>query len=92
MTGLSRDACRLIVEAGLAAANHGLRQEAESIRMALPCLVPDEDMRRILDASLLIGLGHAEAAMILLEGDESTEAAVLRRLVACGADPANYLR
>lgn len=81
MTGLSREVRRLVAEAGLAAVNHGLYREAESIRLALPWLVEDDSARRILDASLLLGLGQTEAAMRRLDGDTSTEAGVLRRLL-----------
>ena len=87
MTRPPRDTCRLIAEAGLAAVNHGLYREAESIRAALPWLVGDSGVRRILEASLLVGLGQPEAAMALLEGATSAEAAVLRRLVLGDAMP-----
>ncbi|GLU33135.1 EscG/YscG/SsaH family type III secretion system needle protein co-chaperone [Trinickia caryophylli] len=72
---------QLIVEAGLAAVNHGLLAEARAIRDALPDLVAAPELRRLLDAAILIGLGERDAAAKLLQADSSSEAQLLRTLL-----------
>ncbi|WP_051673174.1 EscG/YscG/SsaH family type III secretion system needle protein co-chaperone [Pseudomonas chlororaphis] len=81
MKPLERDICRLLCECGLAAANHGLAAHAETIRAALPHLVSAPTDRRILEATLLIGLAQTHEAMKLLSHDTSLEASTLRQLI-----------
>ncbi|MEX3956750.1 EscG/YscG/SsaH family type III secretion system needle protein co-chaperone [Trinickia sp. EG282A] len=78
---IERDIRRLVAEAGLAAVNHGLFAEAQAIRAALVDLVPAPDLRRLLEATILIGLGELEEAARLLENDASVEADTLRMLL-----------
>ncbi|GAB3629264.1 type III secretion apparatus [Pandoraea terrae] len=72
---------RLIVEAGLAAAHHGLASEADAIMAALPALVPDPDAARRLHAACLIALGRGDEAAACLRQDASTEACALRQWI-----------
>ncbi|MHC8397979.1 EscG/YscG/SsaH family type III secretion system needle protein co-chaperone [Pseudomonas sp. MDT1-17] len=81
MRRLESDICRLLCECGLAAANHGLAAHAETIRAALPHLVGAPTDRRILEATLLIGLEQMHEAMKLLSNDTSMEACTLRQLI-----------
>lgn len=81
MNLLERDVCRIICETVLAAVNHGFVEQVETIRSALPHLMREPADRRILEAALLIGLGHVHEAMRLLVGDASGEANTLRRLI-----------
>ncbi|MBK5415409.1 EscG/YscG/SsaH family type III secretion system needle protein co-chaperone [Pseudomonas sp. TH31] len=81
MNVLERDICRIVCEVGLAAANHGFFAQAETIRNALPHLVEALTDRRILEATLLIGLGQTHQAMKLLVADASDEANTLRCLI-----------
>jgi type III secretion system SsaH family protein len=78
---MESDIRRLVAEAGLAAANHGLFAEARAIRAALVDVVPAPDLRRLLEATILIGLGEPEEATRLLENDTSVEADTLRTLL-----------
>ncbi|PTB18605.1 EscG/YscG/SsaH family type III secretion system needle protein co-chaperone [Trinickia symbiotica] len=78
---MESDIRRLVVQAGLAAVNHGLFAEAQAIRAALVDLVPAPDLRRLLEATILIGLGELEEAAHLLENDASAEAGTLRLLL-----------
>lgn len=78
---LESDICRLLCECGLAAANHGLALQAETIRAALAHLVCAPADRRILEATLLIGLEQTHEAMKLLSNDISPSACTLRRLI-----------
>lgn len=80
MKMLERDICQLVCETSLAAVNHGLFEQSEIIRSAFPYLVSDPGHRRVLEATLLIGLKRPCAAMALLVGDYSDEANTLRRL------------
>lgn len=73
--------CQLIVETGLAAVNHGLPQQAESVRLALPHLTDNHHARLIIEASLLIGQGYPHTAQCLLQTNHSSEAQLLRRLI-----------
>lgn len=80
MNLLAEDVRRLIVEAGLVAVNHGLLAQAHAIRAAHGDLIDDPELRKLLDAAMLIGLGARASAERLLVGDASPEAQVLRRL------------
>lgn len=81
MKPLESDICRLLCECALAAVNHGLLPQAETIRIALPHLVSAPADRRILEATLLIGLHQPHEAMKLLSNDPSSEASTLRHLM-----------
>jgi type III secretion system SsaH family protein len=81
MRPLKSDTCRLLCECALAAANHGLVTHAETIRVALPHLISVPADRRILEATLLIGLEQPHEALKLLSHDSSMEANTLRRLI-----------
>ncbi|WP_063533131.1 EscG/YscG/SsaH family type III secretion system needle protein co-chaperone [Burkholderia sp. MSMB1589WGS] len=82
MTPLSAAARRLIVEAGLAAVNHGLHREAWAIHAALSALIPDAHDRLALEAVMLIGLGRSESAARLLERAGAQHARLLAPLLA----------
>lgn len=81
MNILERDVCRIVCETGLAAVNHGFVDHAETIRSALPHLVGEPAVLRILQATLLIGLSQVREATELLAEDASVEANTLRRLI-----------
>ncbi|MDN7673338.1 EscG/YscG/SsaH family type III secretion system needle protein co-chaperone [Burkholderia oklahomensis] len=82
MTALARDVRRLLVECGLAAVNHGLARHAWAIYDALPALVADPADRRLVEATMLIGLGRDGPAARLLASMPGPEAALLRGLLA----------
>lgn len=79
---------QLIVQAGLAAANHGMRNHVFTIHAALDELVACEHARRIITATLLIGVGDTDAAEQLLLDDASPQAQLLRGLLDSGRKPA----
>lgn len=81
---LNKDVRKIIIEAGLTASNHQLIAEANSIQAALPFLIENEQNRRIVAASMLIGLGEITSAQKILHGDLSDEAGILRRLIKQG--------
>ncbi|MGT0250530.1 EscG/YscG/SsaH family type III secretion system needle protein co-chaperone [Burkholderia pyrrocinia] len=87
MSPLSAAARRLIVEAGLAAVNHGLHREAWAIHAALPELIPDTHDRLALEAVMLIGLGRSGSAARLLERAGAPHARLLTPLLAPPAAP-----
>ncbi|WP_063889467.1 MULTISPECIES: EscG/YscG/SsaH family type III secretion system needle protein co-chaperone [Burkholderia] len=82
MTALSQDARRLLVECGLAAVNHGLARHAWAIYDALPALVAATGDRRLVEATMLIGLGRDGCAARLLASMPGPDAALLRGLLA----------
>lgn len=79
---------QLIVEAGLAAANHGMRNHVFTIEAALSELVACEHARRIINATMLIGVGDTGAAEQLLLDDASPQAQLLQALLGSGRKPA----
>ncbi|WP_082728269.1 EscG/YscG/SsaH family type III secretion system needle protein co-chaperone [Burkholderia mayonis] len=85
MTALAQDVRRLLVECGLAAVNHGLARHAWAIYDALPALVADPADRRLVEATMLIGLGRDGSAARLLASMPGPEAALLRGLLAPSA-------
>jgi type III secretion system SsaH family protein len=85
MTLLSPEARRLIVEAGLAAVNHGLPREAWAIHAALPALIPDPRDRRALEVVMLVGLGRTGSAERLIDGAPREHALLLAALLTPGA-------
>ncbi|WDD90568.1 EscG/YscG/SsaH family type III secretion system needle protein co-chaperone (plasmid) [Burkholderia sp. FERM BP-3421] len=92
MSPLSADARRLIVEAGLAAVNHGLHREAWAIHAALPALIPDAHDRLALEAVMLIGLGRSGSAARLLERASAQHAQLLAPLLSPPAATPRGLR
>ncbi|WP_082722434.1 EscG/YscG/SsaH family type III secretion system needle protein co-chaperone [Burkholderia mayonis] len=82
MTALAQDVRRLLVECGLAAVNHGLARHAWAIYDALPALIADPADRRLVEATMLIGLGRDGSAARLLASTPGPEAALLRGLLA----------
>lgn len=78
---LDKATIRLVVEAGIAATNHGLLKEAESILLALPYWIPDLSTRRTVAAILLFGLRRPAEALAQLEDEQSDEACALRCLI-----------
>ncbi|WP_080422694.1 EscG/YscG/SsaH family type III secretion system needle protein co-chaperone [Burkholderia ubonensis] len=87
MTALSAAARRLIVEAGLAAVNHGLHREAWAIHSALPALILDVRDRLAIEAVMMIGLGRSESAARLLERAGAQHARLLAPLLVPPAAP-----
>lgn len=87
-TQMNIQARQLIVSAGLAAANHGLRNEMLTIYAALDDLIDATDARRIVEATMLIGIGQTIAAQQLLQADTSPQAQLLRRLLNSDKRPA----
>ncbi|NWD64117.1 EscG/YscG/SsaH family type III secretion system needle protein co-chaperone [Pseudomonas sp. IPO3774] len=78
---LDTQARQLIVCAGLAAANHGMHKEMFTIHAALGDLIDSTHARRIVEATMLIGIGQTAAAHQLLQGDTSAQAQLLRQLL-----------
>ncbi|QLL13459.1 EscG/YscG/SsaH family type III secretion system needle protein co-chaperone [Pseudomonas chlororaphis] len=78
---LDTQARRLVVAAGLAASNHGMRMEMSVIRSALGNLIDDTQARRIVEATMLIGIGQTSAARRLLQDDHSAQAQLLLDLL-----------
>ncbi|RKT98759.1 EscG/YscG/SsaH family type III secretion system needle protein co-chaperone [Burkholderia sp. Nafp2/4-1b] len=89
MTTLAADVRRLLVECGLAAANHNLVQHAWDIYEALPTLLSAPGDRRLVEAAMLIGLGRDGQAARLLASTPGSEAALLRSLIAPSNAPLN---
>ncbi|WP_080440015.1 EscG/YscG/SsaH family type III secretion system needle protein co-chaperone [Burkholderia ubonensis] len=81
MNQIDAEARRRIVEAGLAACNHGLLQQAWAIYGALPRLIADPGHRNLIEAVMLVGLGRDGSAARLLEQMSGPEADIARRLL-----------
>lgn len=73
---------RLIVEAGFAAVNHGLRAELHDILAALPDWLDDPRQLAQCEAILLFGLGRRRAASARLESLPADDCQPLRVLLA----------
>lgn len=73
---------RLIVEAGFAAINLGLRNEMHDILAALPEWLDDPEQRARCEALLLFGLGRPSAAQTRLATLPAEECLPLRTLLA----------
>lgn len=73
---------RLIVEAGFAAVNHGLRAELHDILAALPDWLDDPSQLAQCEAILLFGLGRRRAASARLACLPAEECLPLRALLA----------
>lgn len=78
---LDPQARRMIVSAGLAAANNGMRKEMLAVQAALGDLIETGHIRRIVEATMLIGAGQSKAAQQLLHNDTSAEARLLQHLI-----------
>ncbi|WP_408296278.1 EscG/YscG/SsaH family type III secretion system needle protein co-chaperone [Paraburkholderia sp. RL17-373-BIF-A] len=72
---------RLVVEAGFAAVNHGLRVEMRDILSALPDMIDEPLQLARTESVLLFGLGHRRAAAARLATLEPTDCDVLRSLL-----------
>lgn len=72
---------RLVVEAGFAAVNHGLRAEMRDILAALPDWIDDPVQLARIEAILLFGLGRRSAAAVRLTTLDATDCGVLRTLL-----------
>lgn len=81
MISLDASLRRLIVETGLVAVNHGFITQAQTVLAALPHLSDNQQARTIIEATLLIGLGNNHAASVVLQGNLSSEAQLLCRLI-----------
>ncbi|MCC7005731.1 MAG: EscG/YscG/SsaH family type III secretion system needle protein co-chaperone [Ottowia sp.] len=81
LNNLDADCRRLIVQAGLAAVNHGLYQDAEAILNALPLLVSDTLDCALLRACLLFGLNRVEEAMTYLDSLHNEQADALKAML-----------
>nr|WP_232450523.1 EscG/YscG/SsaH family type III secretion system needle protein co-chaperone [Burkholderia ubonensis] len=79
---MTSEARRLIVEAGIAAVNHGLYREAWAIHAALPALIPDAGDRCTVEAVMLIGLGRTGSAARLIKNVPTPYAEQLAPLLA----------
>ncbi|MCC3703337.1 EscG/YscG/SsaH family type III secretion system needle protein co-chaperone [Rouxiella badensis] len=76
---------RLMVETSLMAVNHGFHTQARTLLAALPLLTENHEAQKIIEATLLIGLGENKAAALSLKGNTSPDAEILRRLLTRGA-------
>jgi type III secretion system SsaH family protein len=72
---------QLIVSSALAATNHGLTIQAETIVSAFPELIPDPENRAICQALVLFGLSQPATALNCLGILMSPEAVQLRQLI-----------
>jgi type III secretion system SsaH family protein len=81
MMPLDKEVSRLIVQAGVAAINHGLLTEANVILDALDNLVDNLEHRSLLRAVLLFGTQQEQAAWRCLDNSTSDKANVLRDLL-----------
>ncbi|NMP26474.1 EscG/YscG/SsaH family type III secretion system needle protein co-chaperone [Rahnella sp. SAP-1] len=86
MISLDASLRRLIVETGLVAVNHGFITQTQTILAALPHLSDNLQARTIIEATMLIGLGNNNAASVLLQGNVSSEAQLLRQLISQSAN------
>lgn len=80
MSELDKETRRLIVQAGVAAANHGLFAEAKTILDALPLLVKDPESYALLSAVLLYGTGQMKKAAEILSPIQGVEAEQLKQI------------
>lgn len=72
---------RLMVETSLMAVNHGFHTQARTLLAAMPQLSENLEAVKIIEATLLIGLGESRAAALALKGNTSPEAEILRSLI-----------
>lgn len=79
---MSQSLSRLIVEAGFAAVNLGLRTEMNDILAALPDWLDDPQQLARCEATLLFGLGRRRAASARLDDLPDDDCLPLRVLLA----------
>ena len=72
--------CRLILQAGIAAAHHGLLSDAHTILDAISVLVSDHVQQRLLRSVLLFSLQRKQEARQCLIDLDCDEAQQLREL------------
>ncbi|MEO2215977.1 EscG/YscG/SsaH family type III secretion system needle protein co-chaperone [Chromobacterium vaccinii] len=72
---------RLVIEAGFAAVNHGLRAEMHDILAALPDWLDEPAQLARCEAVLLFGLGRRRAAAARLAALPDDDCAPLRALL-----------
>jgi type III secretion system SsaH family protein len=77
---LEKEDCRLILQAGIAAAHHGLLSDAQTILDAIPVLVNDQVQQCLLRSVLLFALQRKQEAGKCLEGLDCDDAVQLREL------------
>lgn len=77
---LEKEDCRLILQAGIAAAHHGLLNDAQTILDALPVLVSDPVQQCLLRSVLLFSLQRRQEAQKCLVGLDCDEAEQLKTL------------
>lgn len=82
MMALNKHVNRLIVQAGVAAINHGLLTEAKIILDALDALVDDVEPRLLLRSVLLFGTQQEQAAWRCLDNSTSDKANFLKDLLS----------
>ncbi|NRB66642.1 MAG: EscG/YscG/SsaH family type III secretion system needle protein co-chaperone [Vibrio sp.] len=80
---------QLLVEAALAAANHGLEKQALSILNAFSSLIEDEGDRRICASLIYFALDKRAQAMRSLNGLDTPQAEGLRFLYSSTAESAD---
>ncbi len=82
MTELARDIKQLLVEAAIAAPNHGLLAQAQGLLEVLPALGLEDKTQALAAAMVHFGLRQPRAALNAIEGVEDTCAQDLRQMVA----------
>ena len=80
--GSSPAIVRLVVEAGFAAVNQGLREEMHDILAALPDWIEEPTQLAQAEAVLLFGLGRRAAAAARLQTLDASDCSALRTLLA----------
>jgi len=70
---------RLVLEAGFAAVNHGLRGEMRAILAALPDWLDDPELLAGSQAILLFGLGDRAGALRQFDGMDPSVCAPMRQ-------------
>lgn len=86
---------RLVAEAGVAAAHHGLRADARTMLAALPDWLDDPVQLAQCEALLLIGLNRLEAAgerLAALPPDDSAPLHELLAAATAAAPPSPHRR
>lgn len=81
MMAFDKNVSRLIVQAGIAAINHGLLTEAKIVLAALDNLVDDLEQRSLLRALLLFGTQQEQAALRCLDSSPSDKASAFKDLL-----------
>lgn len=87
LTTHAPDVRRLVIEAGFAAMNLGMREEMKAILAALPDWIDDARQLARCEATLLFGLKRYKAAKAKLDTLPVEDCAALRALLAFPATP-----